>query len=50
DRLASLVEDLADSEGGYSTILDAIPREPALDAAPPVPVRFVARCSLERLR
>ena len=37
--LASLAAELSDSEGGYSTILDAIPHEHVREPCPPVPVR-----------
>ncbi|KAK7079861.1 hypothetical protein SK128_013899, partial [Halocaridina rubra] len=48
--LASLAAELSDSEGGYSTILDAIPHEHAREPCPAVPVRFQRTCSLKRLR
>lgn len=37
--LASLAAELSDSEGGYSTILDAIPHEHQRDPCASVPVR-----------
>ncbi|XP_071531337.1 uncharacterized protein [Panulirus ornatus] len=48
--LASLAAELSDSEGGYSTILDAIPHEHPRDPCATVPVRFLRSCSLRRLR
>ncbi|KAG7162542.1 uncharacterized serine-rich protein C215.13-like isoform X2 [Homarus americanus] len=48
--LASLAAELSDSEGGYSTILDAIPHEHPRDPCATVPVRFLHSCSLRRLR
>ncbi|XP_045582815.1 uncharacterized protein [Procambarus clarkii] len=48
--LASLAAELSDSEGGYSTILDAIPHEHPRDSCVSVPVRFLGSCSLHRLR
>ncbi|XP_066942516.1 uncharacterized protein [Macrobrachium rosenbergii] len=48
--LASIAAELSDSEGGYSTILDAIPHEHAREPCPAVPVRFLRTCSLKRLR
>ncbi|KAK3855420.1 hypothetical protein Pcinc_038178 [Petrolisthes cinctipes] len=43
--LSSLAAELSDSEGGYSTILDAIPHEHQRDPrAPPVPVAFIRAC------
>ncbi|XP_076064856.1 uncharacterized protein LOC143038942 [Oratosquilla oratoria] len=50
-QLAALAGDLSDSEGGYSTILDAIPHEDVRDSyIAQVPVRFLPACSLYRLR
>ncbi|XP_050722664.1 uncharacterized protein DDB_G0271670-like [Eriocheir sinensis] len=48
--LASLAAELSDSEGGYSTILDAIPHEHQRDPCATVPIRFLQTCSLRRLR